>query len=241
MDFMNILRASISICLIFWISNCGGEAGVSTVSISPSEPFILSVDRKIPITAIEFLVVKKPSITFQLRMDNKGNGAPLTIVGLTLDVNGPKGRKIVPIDPSSNIFSYNPLTADLAQIVRPFFAEVKPYQASFCMDKISYLKEENISRSCTEIGNDTSKIVDFGVSAVDTIESADNRSCCPTGLADLTNIVIIAGGLQEYSSEEVIPSNQNYSINASVVGLFGTFLSPVANYSTQVFFNARSF
>jgi hypothetical protein len=237
---MNIIRGFLSVSLIFWISNCGGEAGVSLVSITPTEPFILSVDRSFFIGE-QLVTFSKPNITFQLRVDNRGNGAPLTIIGLTLDVNGPKGRKIIPIDSASNLFRFT--GQELVPTSRAFFTEVRPYQASFCMDKVNYLREVNYDRTCLQLAtpaiNDP-KIQEFGVSAFDTEEGPGGFSCCPNASADLTNIVIVAGGLQDYAQEEIIPQSQTYTINASVVGFFGTFLEPVANFNTQVFFNARS-
>ena len=237
MGLMNIIRGFLSVGLIFWISNCGGEPGVSLVSITPTEPFILSVDRRF-IIGEEIITYPKPNITFQLRVDNRGNGAPLTIIGLTLDVNGPKGRKSVPIDPVGNIFSYVNGNLDIAP--RAIFTEVRPYQASFCMDKVNYLRENDYNRTCDQIALDPTKISEFGVSADQTTEGPDGRTCCPDGLGDLTNIVIVVGGLQDFGEEEIIPQSQTYSINASVVGFFGTFLEPVANFNTQIFFNARS-
>lgn len=224
--------------LLFWISSCGNTTTVpSMVSISPTEPLILNVDRRI-LNGFEEYTIAKPSITFQLRIDNQGNPVPLTIVGVTLVVNGPKGVKVVPVDSTGNIFSFRDASFSIAP--RAFFAEVPAYQAGFCMHKVGYFQEPSIATACADIAD--SKVDTLGVSAVGTTESSDGTSCCPSATADMTNLLLLVGGLQEDDSAEPgLPTqSQPYSITAYIQGIYGTFLQPLANYSTQVFFTARA-
>ncbi len=238
---MFYLRLCIAVFSVTWIANCGDGNGVSVVSIAPTEPFILNVDRTFIFGVDNFTTIEKPSITFQLRIDNQGNPNPLTLVGLTLTVTGPKGTKVVPVDPAANLFSFE--DNNLRPAPKAFFAIIPPFQAGYCMDKVTYFKEPNSLpfRSCEDIAADTTKITELGKSAANTSEpEGDTSSCCPdNSAANLSNIVVLIGGLQDFG-EEIVPASQSYTINANFSGFYGSFIQPVGNFNTQVFFNARS-
>lgn len=235
---MNFLRGIFSVGLIFWITNCGGEAGVSIVSISPNQPFLFTESRRF-VQGFELIEINKPSTSFKILIDNQGNASPLTVITARLIVNGPKGQKTVIIDPLTDLYLES-TTTEVSRNPRSIIAEVRPYQASFCMDKVTYLKEENYERPCDEIALDPLKIQEHGVSAAFTTGDADSRTCCPTGTGNLSNIVVMVGGLQEYSEDELVPLGESYGINAIFTGFYGTYFEPVANFSGQTSFTVRS-
>lgn len=223
------------------ISSCGGQATSSMVSFSPNEPLVLNVDRRIIYNFVEYNI-PKPNTQVQLRIDNRNNPHPLTIVGITFVVNGPRGTKVITVDPMSDFFLFE--GNNFRPSPRAFFAEVQPFQASYCMSKIEFFHEANNARNCATIANDNSKVTNYGASAANTTDSDDGRYCCPTGNGNLSNLFILAGGLQNAEEENdnptSLPQAMTLSITANIIGLYGTFANPVANYSTQVFFTARS-
>lgn len=238
--FLNIKKTAFILSLLS-LSNCGGGETVEQVAdIAPSQAFVLNVDRNFAVGIDSFVTIPKPNTQFQLRIDNRNNPNPLTIVGMTLTVDGPSERTILPVDPFTNLFSVTS-ALNVSYVQRAVFAEVQPYQASFCMDKVDYFKEADDSRSCAEIAADdaTINIPLNGVSANATTPDPTNTACCPVAAANLQNIYIFIGGLQANSDNFVGP--QNYNISADIFGYYGTIINPVSNFNQRVFFTGRSF
>lgn len=227
---------------IFLISSCGGgEAGPQVASIAPQQAFVLNVDRTFFVGIDSFITIPKPSTQFQLRIDNRGNPNPLTIVGMTLTVDGPAKRTVIPVDPFINLFRYNS-SLDLNQVNRAIFAEIQPYQTSFCLDKVTDLKQINYSPSCSTIAaqDATVNIPTYGVAAAGTSEDPTNSNvCCPGNAANLQDIFVFVGGLQTGATS--LTGTQNYNISADIFGYYGTIVNPVSNFNQRVFFSARSF
>ncbi len=234
------LKKIVLISSLLSLSNCGGEAVSQVASIAPPQAFVLNVDRNFAVGIDSFVTIPKPNTQFQLRIDNKGNPNPLTIVGMTLTVDGPSERTVIPVDPFSNLFSISG-ALNLSFEQRAIFAEVQPFQASYCMDKVDYLKQVDDSRACADIANDdaTINIPLYGVSANATTPDPTNTACCPVDAANLQNIYIFIGGLQTSSTASTGP--QTYNISADIFGYYGTIISPVSNFNQRAFFTGRSF
>jgi hypothetical protein len=241
MDRIMGVRTIVFLLALTWLSNCGGTATSGSISISPNEPFVLSVTRNL-IVGDEIIPFSAPNTAFQIKINNAGNSNPLTILGLTLNVDGPKGNQIVAVDPIINLFKLN--GSNFVPYQRAFFAEVPAYQASYCMDKVTFLKETDYAtaRLCAEIAADNTKIPDHGVSAVNTIEGYNGTACCPnTGSnGDLEGVFVLIGSLQTYGEGEIVPTSISLSISARFQGFYGTFAQPISNYSSQVNFTARA-
>lgn len=239
MSLLDLFRVILILVPLFSLSNCGGEVTESFVSITPHRPLIYNADRTIFLDIFNTMTIPRPSIMYQIRVNNAGNDQALTIVGLRLTVDGPKGTKIITVDSLTNLFKIN--GSNFQQEMRAFFVEVPPYQASYCMDKIEFLKQTSYSVECDSIDNDSLE-ENFKVSARNTVEGDGGRSCCPAenSPGNFDNIYILTGGLQDYSNEENIPESLTLSIRADIQGFIGTFAEPIGNYRTQVNFSPSS-
>lgn len=237
-------RISIIFLALFWISNCGGEAAQSIITVAPSEPFVLNTTRTFPLAFDEVLTLEKPNTQFQLRINNTGKNGnrPITIIAASVTVDGPKGRKRIDLDPLISLFSINAQGA-FNFVSRSYFVEVPAYQASYCLNKITDFRRPNNTEPCAAISNDDAgiNIPNFGVSAAGLIDNTDPNLCCPSGIRSLENIFILVPKIQDYNSNETIPPGQTYGATLEAVGFYGNFSTPTANFLTTVPFTMRSF
>jgi hypothetical protein len=244
---MLFVRLGLIFLSLFWISNCGGAGtGISIVSVTPTEPFVLNSVRNIAFTIDEFVTLEPPNTQFQIRINNTGEDAnrPITIIAASLTVSGPKGTKRIDLDPLTSLVNINTSTGSFNLVSRAYFAEIPPYQASYCLSKIDDFRRADNTESCTTIANDdvAINIPQYGVSATNLEDDTGNNSvCCPTGIRSMANLFILAPKIQDFAQGETIPVGQTYNATLDVVGFYGTFANPTANFFTSVPFSMRSF
>ncbi len=238
---MIYLRILFVLPVLLWIANCGGETVESVMSVAPTQAFVLNVDRNF-IIGDNFITIPKPNTQFQIKIDNKGSAVPLTIIGLTLTVDGPTQKVVIPVDPFGNLFQIVS-SINIQPIQRAIFAEVPAYQASFCMDKVTYLKRADTSESCSTIAADDVlvNIPNYGVSAAGTTDDSTSKLCCPGVAANLQNIFVLVGGLQTVTSDAQLIGTQTYNITADFFGYYGSIIAPISNFNQKVTFSAKSF
>lgn len=208
--------------------------------VLPQDLALQTQDQKIFIESDEYLV-SKPYLIFQIGLNNKDNHRTVTLTNLQLTILSAAHEEVVELRP--NVDFYELREGRFKFINRDYFFEVPPYQSTACMGKVEYFKESSNDRSCKDIGDDTLTILNYGVSALNTIESENKKYCCPAVQSNMQNLYIIAGNLKFSLGRKLaglLDSNSSKADDLTATlrlqGFYGTFVNPETNYDEKIEF-----
>lgn len=224
--------------LIFLLNTHEAFAQAKGPFVLPKDLALQTQDQKIFIDSDEYYI-SKPNLIFQLGLNNKDNHRTVTITNLQLTVFNSVNEELIELRPNVDLYE---LSDDRFKYInRDYFFEVSSYQSTTCMDKVEYFKEPSYQRSCKSLGKDTLTILNYGVSALNAIESEDKKSCCPFEAANMQNLYIIVGNIKltagrKSASELGVNSLKTESLTATLrlQGFYGTFKNPQTNYDEKI-------